>query len=75
MNRNPNTARTQGEKTPVSQLVPAIPAVMVVLVLGVFTVLILTGMPLETAAITVGVGGTLGIELVRRLMNLFPARR
>ncbi|MEU6657845.1 hypothetical protein [Streptomyces sp. NPDC046821] len=75
MNRNPNTEDTQGKNTPAPQLVPVIPAVMVALVLSVFTVLILTGMPLETAAITVSVGGTLGIELVRRLMRLFPTRR
>ncbi|MFF8717122.1 hypothetical protein ACF07T_37695 [Streptomyces sp. NPDC015184] len=75
MNRNPNPARTQRGQAPVSQLVPAVPAVMVVLVLGVFTVLVLTGMALATAAVTVAVGGILGIELVRRLMNLFPTRR
>ncbi|WP_437087273.1 hypothetical protein [Streptomyces sp. enrichment culture] len=58
-----------------SPLVPAVPAVMVVLVLGLFTGLVLAGMDLQTAAVTVGVGGLLGIELVRRLMQVLPSRR
>ncbi|GAA1560894.1 MULTISPECIES: hypothetical protein [Streptomyces] len=70
-----NDTHAQGERTPVSPLIPAVPAVMVVLVLGVFTGLVVAGMDLQTAAITVGVGGLLGIELVRRLMQVLPSRR
>ncbi|NXY99544.1 hypothetical protein HYE82_35270 [Streptomyces sp. BR123] len=75
MNSNANNTRAQGEKTPVSQLVPAVPAFMVVLVLCVFTALVFTGMDVQTAGITVGIGGLLGIELVRRLMQILPKRR
>lgn len=61
--------------SPLVPAVPAVPAVMVVLVLGLFTGLVLAGMDLQTAAVTVGVGGLLGIELVRRLMQVLPSRR
>lgn len=61
-------------KRPASSL-PAAPAVVVVVVLVLFTGLTVTGMPIETTATTVGLGGLLGIELVRRLGRALPARR
>ncbi|GAA3828327.1 hypothetical protein ACFQ0G_00185 [Streptomyces chiangmaiensis] len=54
---------------------PAAPAAVVVIVLGLFTGLTATGMPVEIAATTVSLGGLLGIELVRRLVQALPLRR
>ncbi|MDQ0994789.1 hypothetical protein [Streptomyces sp. V3I7] len=54
---------------------PAIPTILVVIVLVLFTGLIIFGMPVETAALTLGAGGMLGIELVRRLIQSLPHRR
>lgn len=67
-------ACVQGPKSPATPL-PAAPAIIVIVVLALFTGLTLSGMPVETAGITVGAGGLLGIELVRRLIQLFPHRR
>ncbi|WP_284581976.1 hypothetical protein [Streptomyces sp. 2P-4] len=77
MNRRANdNTHAQGERAASpSPLIPAVPAVMVVLVLGAVTGLVLAGTDLQTAAITVGVGGLLGIELVRRLVQVLPSRR
>ncbi|MEU3655697.1 hypothetical protein AB0E67_23370 [Streptomyces sp. NPDC032161] len=55
-----------------AQSLPAAPVIVVVVVLGLFTGLTATGMPIETAATTVGLGGLLGIELVRRLVQALP---
>ncbi|MFE9059126.1 hypothetical protein [Streptomyces mutabilis] len=54
---------------------PTAPAAVVVIVLGLFTGLTATGMPVETTVTTVGLGGLLGIELVRRLVQALPVRR
>ncbi|MFE2601065.1 hypothetical protein ACFXCZ_32010 [Streptomyces sp. NPDC059396] len=54
---------------------PATPAAVAVIILGVFTGLTVIGMPVETTATTVGLGGLLGIELVRRLVQALPIHR
>lgn len=54
---------------------PTAPAVVVVVVLTLFTGLTLFGMPAESVALTLGAGGLLGIELVRRLVQAFPPHR
>ncbi|MBZ4020131.1 hypothetical protein CCS38_31230 [Streptomyces purpurogeneiscleroticus] len=54
---------------------PTAPAIVVVVVLTLFTGLTLFGMPAESVALTLGAGGLLGIELVRRLIQTFPHHR
>ncbi|MEU7019165.1 hypothetical protein ABZ990_00715 [Streptomyces sp. NPDC046203] len=78
MNRNKKNPQdlscVEGQKSPVSPL-PVTPAIVVIVVIAVFISLIVTGMPVEAAGITVGTGGLLGIELVRRLVQMIPLRR
>ncbi|MFE7570668.1 hypothetical protein ACFU76_27535 [Streptomyces sp. NPDC057539] len=54
---------------------PTMPTILVVIVLALFTALTVSGMPVETVAVTLGAGGLLGIELVRRLIQSLPRRR
>ncbi|MFF3547313.1 hypothetical protein [Streptomyces platensis] len=54
---------------------PTMPTILVVVVLALFTGLTVYGMPVETVGLTLGAGGLLGIELVRRLIQSLPHRR
>lgn len=58
----------------VGPLSPSLPAILVIIVLALFTGLVVTGMPMETAVLTVATGSLLGVELVRRLLQMLPRR-
>lgn len=79
MNKNKkNAARAaacaEGPTSPGNPL-PTMPTIIVIIVLALCTALTLSGVPAESAALTLGAGGLLGIELVRRLAQSFPHRR
>lgn len=56
-------------------VVPATTTIVVVVVLLLTSTLAVQGMPTETVVTTVGIGGFLGIELVRRLVEVRASYR